>query len=73
MEAAIALSLLTAELSKAPFSKYIVSFSSTPVLHLVDQPTLAERVAYVQRMDWGMSTNVQVCRPKQAIDCETFN
>jgi hypothetical protein len=60
MEAAIALSLLTAELSKPPFNSHICSFSSKPFLQKIDQPTLAEKVASVMKMDVGMSTNVQV-------------
>ncbi|EFX73537.1 hypothetical protein DAPPUDRAFT_325074 [Daphnia pulex] len=59
MEADIALSLLTAELSKPPFNSHICSFSSKPFLQKIDQPTLAERVASVMKMHWGMSTIVQ--------------
>jgi hypothetical protein len=60
MEVAIALSLLTSELSKPPFNSYICSFSSTPSLQKIDQPTLTKRIESVLEMDWGMSTNVQV-------------
>ncbi|XP_046652378.1 uncharacterized protein LOC124343193 isoform X2 [Daphnia pulicaria] len=59
MEVAIALSLLTSELSKPPFNSYICSFSSTPSLQKIDQPTLTKRIESVLEMDWGMSTNVQ--------------
>ena len=60
MNVAIALSLLTAALSKPPFSNFICSFSESPSLHLVNQPTLKEKVSFVQNMDWGMNTNMQV-------------
>ena len=60
MSVAIALSLLTAALSKPPFDSFICSFSETPSLHLVNQPTLREKVSFVQHMDWGMNTNMQV-------------
>ena len=60
MEAAIALSLLTAELSQPPFKNYICTFSSSPQLHVIDQPTLKEKAAFVRQMDWGVSTNLRV-------------
>ena len=62
LEFAIALSLLTAELSNPPFNSQICSFSSNPALHKIDQPTLAERVATVRRMDRNLEfvVNVQV-------------
>ena len=60
MNVAIALSLLTASLSKPPFSNFICSFSESPSLHLVNQPTLKEKVSFVRNMDWGMNTNMQV-------------
>ena len=60
MEVAIALSLLTAALSKHPFNNYICTFSATPSLHKVDKPTLKENVSFVQELDWGMNTNMQV-------------
>jgi hypothetical protein len=60
MNVAIALSLLTAALSKPPFDNFICSFSQRPSLHLVNQPTLKEKVSFVQNMDWGMNTNLQV-------------
>lgn len=60
MQVAIALSLLTAALSKHPFNNYICTFSATPSLQKIDQPTLKEKVSFVQEMDWGMNTEVQV-------------
>ena len=43
-QVAIALSLLTAEVTKPPFNKIICTFSSTPELHLVKGNTLVEQV-----------------------------
>ena len=60
MQVAIALSLLTAALSKPPFQSYICSFSEKPSLHKIDQPTLKEKVSYLMDMEWGMNTNMQV-------------
>lgn len=41
-------------------SSYVVSFSATPNLHMVNQPTLREKVQFTSTMDWGMNTNMQV-------------
>lgn len=60
MEAAIALSLLTAELSKPPFRNHICTFSASPSLQIVNQTTLKEKVSFVMNMEWGMNTNLQV-------------
>lgn len=62
MEVAIALSLLTAAVSKPPFDSFICSFSATPSLHKINQPTLKEKIAFVQEMDWGMNTDMQVLK-----------
>ncbi len=43
-QVAIALSLLTAEVTKPPFNKIICTFSSLPELHLVQGNTLMEQV-----------------------------
>lgn len=60
MNVAIALSLLTAALSQPPFNNFICSFSATPSLHKVNQPTLEEKVLSLKQMEWGMNTNLQV-------------
>lgn len=60
MEAAIALSLLTAELSNPPFKNHVCTFSSNPSLKKVNQTTLKEKVSFVMNMEWGMNTNLQV-------------
>lgn len=59
MEAAIALSLLTAELSNPPFKNHVCTFSSNPSLKKVNQTTLKEKVSFVMNMEWGMNTNLQ--------------
>ncbi|XP_057368806.1 uncharacterized protein LOC130689883 [Daphnia carinata] len=59
MEAAIALSLLTAELSNPPFKNHVCTFSSSPSLQIVNQATLKEKVSFVMNMEWGMNTNLQ--------------
>lgn len=43
-QVAIALSLLTAEVTKPPFNKIICTFSAVPELHLVKGETLVEKV-----------------------------
>lgn len=60
MTVAIALSLLTAALSKPPFNSVICTFSHSPSLQKIDQATLQEKVSFVQSMEWGMNTNLQV-------------
>jgi len=40
---------------------FICSFSATPRLHEVNQPTLKEKVDFTRRMDFGLNTNFQVC------------
>ena len=50
---------MTAELSKPPFNNVICSFSATPHLHKINQPTLKEKIRIVQAMDWGMNTDFQ--------------
>lgn len=60
MEVAIALSLLTAAVSKPPFDGLICSFHESPSLHQVNQATLKEKVQFTQKMEWGGSTNMQV-------------
>ncbi|KAI9555300.1 hypothetical protein GHT06_017815 [Daphnia sinensis] len=59
MEAAIALSLLTAELSNPPFKNHVCTFSANPSLQIVNQSTLKEKVSFVMNMEWGMNTDLQ--------------
>ncbi len=44
VQVAIALSLLTAEVTKPPFNKLICTFSAEPELHLVTGASLVEQV-----------------------------
>ncbi|BDA46330.1 Uncharacterized protein L728 [Coccomyxa sp. Obi] len=58
MEVAIALSLLTAEVTKPPFNKLICTFSATPELHLVKGSSLVEQVEDIKEMQWSGNTDV---------------
>lgn len=60
MQVAIALSLLTSEVSEPPFNQFICTFSEKPTLIPVNQETLKEKIAVVKNMPWGMNTDFQV-------------
>lgn len=62
MAAAIALSLLTAALSRPPFNDIICTFSASPQLQFVNQPTLKEKIEFTKQMEWGSNTNLQVSK-----------
>eukprot|EP00891_Asterochloris_glomerata_P008284 jgi/Astpho2/8284/Aster-x0811 len=57
MEVAIALGLLTAEVSAPPFNQLVCTFSSNPELHHIKFGSLVEKVQDLQAMNWGMHTN----------------
>lgn len=60
MNVAIALSLLTSELSKPPFRDLICTFSESPELHkLPPDGSLRQRVESIAGANWGMNTNMQ--------------
>ncbi|KAM0879355.1 hypothetical protein ACQ4PT_034296 [Festuca glaucescens] len=59
MEVCIALGVLTSELSEKPWAGKVITFSSTPEIHLIKGKTLSQKMAFVRRMDWNMSTNFQ--------------
>ncbi len=59
MQVAIALGMLIAECNDGPFHDYVLTFDSTPVLHLMRGKTFVERVREVQALPWGGSTNFQ--------------
>ena len=59
MEVAIALSLLTAQLSKPPFNDVVCTFSSQPELHKIPNGTLLEQVNSLSDANFGMSTDLQ--------------
>uniref|UniRef100_A0A453N228 Uncharacterized protein n=1 Tax=Aegilops tauschii subsp. strangulata TaxID=200361 RepID=A0A453N228_AEGTS len=59
MEVCVALGVLTSELSEEPWAGKVITFSSTPEIHLIKGKTLAKKMAFVKRMQWNMSTNFQ--------------
>ena len=61
IQCSIALSLLVAAVSKPPFDKAMITFDSHPKFIVLPESatTLAEKVAFVQRLPWGASTNFQ--------------
>jgi hypothetical protein len=61
MQCSIALSLLVAAVSKAPFDKAFITFHDQPQLVVLPEyaTTLAAKVAFVQQLPWGMTTNFQ--------------
>jgi len=60
MDVAIALGIFCSELSTGPFHNMLITFSSNPVAHhLNDSMSLYDKVKSVSLMDWGGSTNIQ--------------
>lgn len=60
MQVAIALSILTSEVSAPPFNGLICTFSNEPKLQVVNHKTLREKVSFTRQMDWTQNTNLQV-------------
>ncbi|DBA76510.1 TPA: hypothetical protein ACH3X2_008568 [Trebouxia sp. C0005] len=58
MEVAIALSMLVAEVTAPPFNETVCTFSAQPQLHTIKGETLVQKVNELQRMDWGMNTDL---------------
>ncbi|KAG0044172.1 hypothetical protein BGZ83_010581 [Gryganskiella cystojenkinii] len=58
MEVAIALSLLLAQLSQAPFNQLVLTFSATPQVHRIPEGSLVDQVESLRNMDWGYNTNL---------------
>jgi len=58
MIVAIALGLLTSQLTDEPFRNHVITFTQTPKLHRVDNETLRDKINNIKRMDWGMNTNI---------------
>ncbi|VAI42659.1 unnamed protein product [Triticum turgidum subsp. durum] len=50
---------ITSELSEDPWAGKVITFSSTPEIHLIKGKTLAKKMAFVKCMQWNMSTNFQ--------------
>jgi len=60
MEVAIALSLITAQVSDEPWGNTIITFSQRPTFFSIDpQQTLEQKVQAIQRMEWGANTDLQ--------------
>lgn len=59
MDVAIALGLVTSELSEGIFHNKVITFSANPELFDTTAPTLHERVQKIGNMRWGMNTNFQ--------------
>ncbi|KAI8050540.1 hypothetical protein BDF22DRAFT_695492 [Syncephalis plumigaleata] len=66
MHAAIALSLLITELTKAPFDQILITFSEDPKIHHVEGDTFLDRVENVSRMEFGLTTSNNV-QPEQMV------
>ncbi|MDO9333001.1 MAG: DUF2828 family protein, partial [Dehalococcoidales bacterium] len=59
MNVGISLGLLISELAVGPFQGRCITFSEQPTWHAIPQnTTLYEQVTSMQRMNWGMSTNL---------------
>jgi hypothetical protein len=58
MEVAIALGLVIATLTPAPFGNKFISFYETPELHGFTGNTLHEKVKSILKTSWGGSTNI---------------
>ncbi|KAF7073826.1 hypothetical protein CFC21_078762 [Triticum aestivum] len=59
MEVCIALGVLTSELSEKPWKGKVITFHSRPSIHLIKGDTLREKMNFVERLEWGGSTNFQ--------------
>ncbi|KAH6657236.1 hypothetical protein BKA67DRAFT_673030 [Truncatella angustata] len=61
MDSAIGLSLLVAEVTQAPFGGAFITFSEEPQVVRAggrdDKRTFQEKVAYIERSNWSMSTD----------------
>uniref|UniRef100_A0A6B2LBR1 VWFA domain-containing protein n=1 Tax=Arcella intermedia TaxID=1963864 RepID=A0A6B2LBR1_9EUKA len=59
MEVAIALSLLTSQISQPPFNKVIITFSEKPQIHHIKGSTLTAMVTDIMQTESGLNTNFQ--------------
>lgn len=59
MDVCVALGMLISELSEEPWKGRVITFSDNPQLHKIQGESLAEKMSFVKRMEWGMSTNFQ--------------
>ncbi|KAF7060149.1 LOW QUALITY PROTEIN: hypothetical protein CFC21_066961 [Triticum aestivum] len=60
MEVCIALGVLASELSEKPWRGKVITFHSRPSIHTIKGNTLWEKMKFVERLEWGGSTNFQV-------------
>jgi len=61
MEVSVALGILISEITNEPFKHMVLTFHETPTFHVIDGPTLQEKVRKIKKMPWGGSTNFQAC------------
>ncbi|KAK1256609.1 hypothetical protein QJS04_geneDACA024455 [Acorus gramineus] len=59
MDVCVALGMLVAELSEEPWKGKVITFSARPQLHVIKGDTLAKKMCFVKKMDWGMNTDFQ--------------
>jgi hypothetical protein len=59
MHVSISLAMYISERNKGIFKDHFITFSENPTLQKVTGSNLAEKVAHLQRADWGMNTNLE--------------
>lgn len=59
MEVAIALGLLTSQVTSPPWDNAVITFSKNPIFHRVQGSSLGEQYSNLTRMDWDMNTNYE--------------
>jgi hypothetical protein len=59
IEVCVALGLLISELSEKPWAGRVITFSSTPEIHKIEGKTLTEKMSFIKRMPWNMTTDFQ--------------
>lgn len=57
-DVAMSLSLIISEVVQGSFANHIIAFHETPSFVVTNQKTLHERLNYLSRAPWGMSTNL---------------
>ena len=59
MASAIGLAMYFAERNKGDFHNLFMTFSSNPEIVELQGETLSQKIDYIRRADWGMSTNLE--------------
>ncbi|RDX58450.1 putative protein L728, partial [Mucuna pruriens] len=59
MYVSVALGLLVSELCEEPWKGKVVTFSTDPMLHLIQGDDLNSKTEFVRNMQWGMQTDFQ--------------